>query len=267
MGKKVLILLVLGLLTALVAGFYYYQHKNNLKNLSERGKVLSSQVKYPPDYLVILVGDSMTEYLGNSDELRVYMSDYYPGKTFDFYNYGFGSTNILSLPDRLTGWTKHGRDYQPILDIDFDLIIIESFGHNPLSDYPLEEGLKVQTETLDKVVELISSKRPNSKIVFLATLSPNKKVYGGHLVDLSPEDRVRWANERIAYIKNHIKYAKDRSIPLINIFEKSLDVTGDGNLKYIEDKTYIHPSPSGIIFISQQIADFIHDQNLLPPKN
>ena len=265
MGKKVLILLFVVILATLAAGFFYIQHKNSQKELAERGKVLSSQVKNPPDYLVILVGDSMTEYLGNSAELRVFMNDYYPDNSFDFYNYGFGSTNILSLPDRLTGWTKHGRDYQPILDIDFDLIIIESFGHNPLSDYPLNAGLQKQTETLDKVVEMIRTKRPSVKIVFLATISPNKKLYAGHLVDLSSEDRARWAEERIAYIKNHIKYANDHNIPLINVFEKSLDLSGDGNLKYIEDQNYIHPSPNGIIFISQQIADFIYNNNLLSP--
>lgn len=263
MVKKGLILLLVLVLVATSFGLFYLKQKSDRKAFVEKGKALSSQVKYPPDYLVVLAGDSMTEYLGNSDELRVFMSEYYPDKTFDFLNYGFGSTNILSLPDRLTNWTQHGRAFQPILDIDFDLIIIESFGHNPLSEYSLDEGFKKQTETLDKSLALIKSKRPNSKIVFLATISPNKKVYAGHLVDLSPEKRILWANERVAYIKNHIEYAKSHNIPLINIFEKSLGLDGDGNLKYINDHDYIHPSPSGIIFISREIADFIYKNKLL----
>ena len=100
----------------------------------------SARVKYPVDYTIVLVGDSMTEVLGNSDELRKYLDEYYPNKTFEVLNYGFGSTNILSLPQRLTEKTFHGREFRPITDIDFDLIIIESFGHNPLSDLPLKEG-------------------------------------------------------------------------------------------------------------------------------
>ena len=263
MVKKGLTLLFILILVSTALGLFYLKDKHDKKVFAEKGKALSSQVKYPPDFLVVLVGDSMTEYLGNSDELRVFMSEYYPGKTFDFLNYGFGSTNILSLPDRLTNWTEHGRAYKPILDIPFNLIIIESFGHNPLSEYSLAEGLKKQDETLDKVVEMIRNKKPEAKIVFLATISPNKKVYAGHLVDLTPETRVIWANERVSYIKNHIEYADSHNIPLINVFEKSLDLSGDGNLKYIEDHNYIHPSPTGIIFISREIADFIYKKNLL----
>ena len=263
MVKKGLVLLFVFILLATSLGIFYLKQKADQKAFAEKGKALSSQVKYPPDFLVVLVGDSMTEYLGNSAELRVFMSEYYPGKTFDFLNYGFGSTNILSLPDRLVNWTEHGRAFKPILDIPFDMIIIESFGHNPLSEYPLEEGLRKQNETLDKIVELIRSKKPDAKIVFLATISPNKKVYAGHLVDLTPETRVIWANERVAYIKNHIEYASSHDIPLINVFEKSLDFEGNGNLKYIEDQNYIHPSPTGIIFISREIADFIYRNKLI----
>ncbi|OGE14354.1 hypothetical protein A3F00_05505 [Candidatus Daviesbacteria bacterium RIFCSPHIGHO2_12_FULL_37_11] len=264
MVKKGLVLLFILVLVSTILGIFYLKQKADKKAFVEKGKELSSQVKYPPDYLVVLAGDSMTEYLGNSDELRVFMSEHYPGKTFDFLNYGFGSTNILSLPDRLVSWTDHGRPFKPILDIPFNMIIIESFGHNPLSEFPLEEGLKKQSETLDIVVEMIKNKKPEAKIVFLATISPNKKLYAGHLLDLSPEQREIWAKERTEYIKNHIKYANDHSIPLVNVFEKSLDLYGDGNLKYIEDHNYIHPSPAGIIFISREIADFIYKNNLLP---
>lgn len=205
----------------------------------------------------------MTEFLGNSTELRGFLGNYYPNKSIDIYNYGFGSTNILSIPERLTKWTDHSRAYQPILDIDFNMIIIESMGHNPLSEYPLEEGLKKQTETLDTIISLIHEKRPKARLVFLATLAPNRKNYGLGSVDLSPEKRAEWADERTAYIKNHIGYARSHHIPLINVYENSLDFYGDGNLEYIEHQTYIHPSPKGIIFIQKQIADFIYKNKFL----
>ena len=112
----------------------------------------AGKVKYPQDYTIVMVGDSMTETLGNSDELKKFLADYYPGKTFEVLNYGFGATNILSVMDRLTKETEHGRKFRPILDIDYDLILIESFGQNPLSEHKPDEGLRIQREELKKIV-------------------------------------------------------------------------------------------------------------------
>lgn len=225
--------------------------------LDQKNSTLGIQSK--PDYTIVLVGDSMTEYLGNSDELRSYLKNYYPDKTFEILNYGFGSTNILSVEKRLKEETFHTRSFKAILDLDFDLILLESFGHNPLSEYPLEEGLQKQNQALDIILQSITEKKPNSKIVFAATISPNKYAYGRGVVELSDEERIKWAEERVAYIKNHIKYATSHNIPLINIFEKSLDEGGNGNTDYISNADYIHPSPQGVYFISEQIAKFISE--------
>ncbi len=225
--------------------------------ISPQGKV-----KYPQDYTFVLLGDSMTAALGNSVELKADLIKDYPNKTFEFLNYGFGSTNILSVEKRLTENTTNGRVYRPILDIDFNVILIESFGHNPLSEFPLEEGLKKQNEALDKIVSLISQSNPKATILFVATIAPNRRRYGEGQIDLSLEQRAKWADERTAYIKNHIKYAQDHNIPLINIYKDSL-VDGDGNLEYIDSANFIHPSPNGIIFISHEIADFIFKNKIL----
>ena len=91
-------------------------------------------------YLTVLVGDSMTDALGvNANQLRLDLISYYPTHEFVNYNYGFGSTNILSILDRLnTGSTYLGKTYPPILTQGFDLTIIESFAYNPLSQFPPE---------------------------------------------------------------------------------------------------------------------------------
>lgn len=226
--------------------------------ISPQGKV-----QYPEDYTFVLLGDSMTAALGNSVELKADLSKYYPNKTFEFLNYGFGSTNILSVEKRLTDpTTTNGRVYRPILNIDFNVILIESFGHNPLSEFPLEEGLKKQNEALDKIVSLISQSNPKATILFVATIAPNRRRYGEGQIDLSSEQRAKWADERTAYIKNHIEYAKSHNIPLINIYKDSL-VEGDGNLEYIDTASFIHPSPNGIIFISHEIANFIFKNKIL----
>ena len=218
----------------------------------------------PPDFKIVFIGDSMTEYLGNFDELQADLQSYYPGKTFLLLNYGYGSTNLLTVPDRLEKETSHsGRMFQPINDIDFNLVLIESFGHNPLSQYSLDEGLAKQNQLLDQIIGSITRKHPHSSIVFVATIAPNKENYGLGTVDLTPEKRIEWANERISYIQNHINYANSRNIPLINIYQKSLDQTGDGKLEYISNTDHIHPSPDGVYFISQEIADFIFSNHLL----
>jgi lysophospholipase L1-like esterase len=237
-------------------------HGGEPKTIQINGK---AKVKYPEDYTTVLVGDSMTEKLGNCDELRAYLKKYFPDKSFALLNYGFGSTNILSVEERLTKETQHGRSFRPILDIAFDVILIESFGHNPLSQFPLEEGLKKQTEALDKIVSIIRQGNPEAKIVFVGTIAPNKKRYGEGLVTLSPEKRAQWADERSAYIKNHLEYAKSHNIPSINIYEKSLNGNDGGNLDYINSADFIHPSPNGVYFISGEIGKALSEQKIIQP--
>lgn len=262
--------LILIILVIILIGVFFSQNINNKteklntkpQEVKENGRV---KVKYPEDHVIVMVGDSMTEKLGNSDEIRAYLKKDYPNKTFEVLNYGFGSTNILSVQERLEKETFHGRIFRPILDIAFDLILIESFGNNPLSEFPLEEGLKKQNEALDKIVASIKKENPTAKIVFVATISPNKKQFGRGQVDLTTEVREKWAEERIAYTKNHIKYANNHQIPLINIFEKSLNSDGDGKLDYISTTDYIHPSPSGVYFISEEITKYIFENKILDP--
>lgn len=211
-------------------------------------------------YTIILVGDSMTETLGpNTDKLREYLEIHYPNKEFGIFNLGAGSTNILTVEEKLD---------QDILNREFEVIIIESFGYNPLSDLLLEEGLKRQTQELDKIVSSIrnakSKAKVNSIIVFLATIAPNKDNYGKGAVDLTPAEREKWVSERSAYIQNHINYANAHNIPLINVYEKSLNPEGTGDVQYIEGATFIHPNEKGIDLISKEIADFLFNNHILP---
>jgi lysophospholipase L1-like esterase len=105
---------------------------------------------------------------------------------------------------------------------------------------------------------------PHAAIVFVATISPNKENYAKQTQPhTSAEDRAKLAEERISYIKNHIAYAKSHNIPLINMYEKSVTETGDGNMKYINPTDDIHPSFVGVDFIGHEIANFIHDNNIL----
>jgi lysophospholipase L1-like esterase len=226
---------------------------------------LKPTIKQSEAYTIIFVGDSMIDSLGeNFDYLKQDLEDYYPNTTFGLFNYGYGSTNILSLKERLNSETTYNdKANEAILDRVLDIIVIGSFGHNPLSELPLEEGLKKQTETLDDIVLQLVTKKPNTLIIFLAEFGPSEHNYARGVVDLSPEQRDIWVNERKAYIENHIDYANSHNIPLINIYEESL-VRGDVDLDYINKDNYIHPSSTGLIFMSQTIADFLHNSTIFP---
>lgn len=264
MVSKKIAFLLLFILSLVV--YFTYQNFNQAptSNNSASPEFNNGKVKYPQDYTIVMVGDSMTETLGNSVELKEYLSKYYPGKTFEVLNYGYGSTNILSVIDRITKETQHGRAFRAIQEIEYDLLLLESFGQNPLSQYPQEEGLKKQTEELGKIVKILKESNPKGKIVFVLSISPNKEIFAQNQVDLSSETRAKWVSERVAYMKNHEAFAKEHNIHLINIFEKSLLENGDGNPDYISTNDYIHPSPTGIVFISKIIADFISENKLLP---
>lgn len=257
--------LILTLLLLLLLGFYHAKTNYFLERQILKGIKQQAPQKPPFDKTIVLVGDSMTEYLGNLEELGYFLHRYYPNKKFLLLNYGYSSTNILSLPDRIGRDTYHlNRTFQAINDIPFDLILIESFGNNPLVDYPLKEGLKKQNDVLEKSVELLEQKHPKSSIVFIGTIAPSKEKYGIGAVNLTSEERKRWALERGAYIQNHIAFAKSHSIPFIDIYSISLNFWGDGDLKYLNPRDYIHPSPVGIYFIDDKIAEFIYKNRLLP---
>lgn len=224
------------------------------------------QVKQAPSYTILFVGDSMTAALGeNFDELRKDLANYYPNKVFGLFNYGFGSTNIFSVDDRLHNDTHYlGKTMPPILGRYFDVIIIESFGYNPLSQYNRELGLIHQTETTNKILAEIVEAKPESLIILMSTIAPSKQYFGQGTTDLSPHERQLEAEERIAYLENQISYAKKHNYPLIDVYHKSLDKNGNAILRYINPNDHIHPSIEGVKLISQTIADFLSQNNILP---
>lgn len=222
--------------------------------------ILGVSVKQQQKYIIILAGDSMMQTLGSGETISPTLMKYYPNKDLHILNYGIGSTSILTLPDRLTKGAIRGNETLiPILDHDFDLIFIESFGNNPLSNFPLGEGLKKQEEALDQSLKLIREKRPKAVIVFVATIAPNKERYAESIVNLTSEVRKKWVDERVAYIKNHIKYANDHHIYLIDLYDKSLNKYWD----YINNSDFIHPSNNGLIFMGEEIAQFIVSKRLM----
>lgn len=216
-------------------------------------------------YVTFLVGDSEVDVMGkNANQLRLDLIDLYPEHEFVNYNYGFGATNILSVPERLNTQTTYlGETFPPINEQIFDLIIFESFAYNPLSELPLSKGLQKQTEILDSSIKEIIKNHPNSVVAIMTPIAPSEEFFGKGLLDLTPEVRKQWVAERVAYIKNAIDFAEKNNIPLINVYEKSLMVDGKVNLKYFNRGNYIHPSAEGMN-LCQTIAGYIYQNNIFP---
>lgn len=216
-------------------------------------------------YRMVIVGDSIVGTLGpNANVLREALIVYYPSSEFVTYNYGYPSTNVLDLYERLTeGSQNDSKTNIPVIDLEVELIIIESFGYNPPSEYPLPEGLKKQNEELEKSVALILSKKPNVALAFLTPIAPDPVTYARSTRDLTPEMRKSWVEERIAYIDNHRKFAEERSIPVIDVYKASLKPDGTVDRTYISDD-FVHPSKKGIELISKTIADYIFTNKIFP---
>jgi lysophospholipase L1-like esterase len=216
-------------------------------------------------YRIIIAGDSIVASLGpNANTLRLDLINYYPDSEFVTYIYGYPSTNVLSLYPRLTENTNaNGVENQAILTQVYELIIIESFGYNPLSQYPLEEGLKKQNEELERSVAAILSKTPKAALAFMTPIALDPVNFARSTRNLSAQDRKRWVAERVAYIDNHRKFAEEKGIPVIDVYKASLKPDGTVDRTYISDD-FVHPSQKGIELMSKTIADYIFNNKIFP---
>ncbi|HKB88739.1 MAG TPA: SGNH/GDSL hydrolase family protein [Patescibacteria group bacterium] len=262
------------LILLLIVGVVYFLYSNKSKDLIQT--VINSPAPYQfpyknpvipknRSYRIVIVGDSIVASLGlNANTLREDLIKYYPDSEFVTYNYGYPSTNVLSLYERLTQKTKNDSAENPaILKQGFELIIIESFGYNPLSQFPLEEGLKKQNDELEKSVEAILSVKPNAALAFMTPIALDPLHFAMGTRDLSPTVRKQWVEERVAYINNHKKFAQEKGIPIIDVYEASLKPNGEVDRTYISDD-FVHPSKKGIDLISKTIADYIFANKIFP---
>lgn len=265
---------ILILLIVLIPAALFLLLLPRIKNLAVRSPPSPTPYQFPyknpvipknRSYRIIIVGDSIVHSLGiNANVLREDLIKYYPDSEFVTYNYGYPSTNVLSLYQRLTENTVDmGVGFQTILTMDFELIIIESFGYNPLSNYTLADGLKMQNDELEISVAAILSRKPNAALAFMTPIALDEDNYARGSRDLSVEMRTRWVKERTAYIDNHRKFAEERGIPVIDVYRASLKPNRLVDPKYISSD-YIHPSTKGIALISKTIADYIWSNKIFP---
>lgn len=287
MNKKYYaITIYITLLIAITVLLYVIRPKNQLQELTQIVPNLiptatptpfifttysAPKIEQKKVYKIAMVGDSMTAALGpHGGGLSEYMNLLYRKNNSDpqsiiIDNYA-KSSNIQAIDSQLSQkMTISEYTYGPLLSGNYDLILIESYAYNPLSQYGVDEGIKQQNLALNKLMTTLITTLPDASIVFVATIAPNIENYAKVTQpNNSSVERGKQAEERVAYLKNHIAYAKSHNIPLINIYEKSLSEKGDGNMKYINGTDDIHPSFAGVDFIGHEIGNYIHENQIIP---
>ena len=120
---------------------------------------------------------------------------------------------------------------------------------------------KKQNEELERSVRLILLEKPNVSLAFMTPIAPDPINFAKATINLSPEVRRSWVEERIAYIDNHRKFAQEKGIPVIDVYKASLQPDGEVDKSYISDDS-VHPSQKGIELMSKSIADYIFNNKI-----
>lgn len=218
-------------------------------------------------YNIFLIGDSMTAALGPRGGIFTELiSKEYPDNFFEVSNYAKGGQNVEEMSGRLNEPFEAAKDakFKPIMQGNPDIIIIESFGYNPLSEDGIKVGMEKQRTVMAEMFSTLEKRFPNTVIMFMATIAPDKKTYAQSLNHTRDGEGWAQAEERIGYITNHIDYALENNIPLINVYQESLDELGDGDTKYINPDDDIHPSAEGLALIARVMTRRIKEEKIIP---
>lgn len=226
-------------------------------------------IKKADKYNIFLIGDSMTHAFGPRGGIFTeLLTKEYPDRKFEVYNFAEAGYNIQQVSERFDEEIQASEElrWRPITSGDPvpNLIIIESFGYNPLSQLGRDEGMRKQEEVLTEIIKKLSERYPETVIMFLATIAPDKKTYSESATGADAQGRWIQAEERIEYITNHIDYAKEHNIPLIDAYHPSLDSEGDGDTVYINPDDDIHPSAEGLAHIARIMVKRIQEEKIFP---
>jgi len=220
-------------------------------------------------YNIYLIGDSMTHAFGPRGGIfSKLLTDQFPDKNIEVFNYAEAGVNISQLPERLDEEFQADRDLRlkSILSGDPEphIIIIESFGYNPLSELGKVDGLRKQEEVLTEVMKTLTDRYPGTVIMFMATIAPDKKTFSESATGGDSFGRWAQAEERIEYITNHIDFAREHDIPVIDTYGPSLDSEGDGDTRYINPDDDIHPSEEGLAHMARIMVKRITEEKVFP---
>lgn len=216
-------------------------------------------------YKIAVLGDSMVDTLGPGIPLlQSGLSGQYPGTAFTVLNYGVGATNIEYGIKRLHEPYEYlGAQVEALLSVKPDVIVVESFGYNPLS--LTQDRRNDHWLNMAKIIETIRDELPETEIVIAATIAPNDRVFGDGAPGIAFDAEEKSKRVRIIreYIENAVALAGQFSLPLADAYHDSLDADGNGKLSYINNGDHIHYSDAGRKLMTDKISRAIIDNRLL----
>jgi len=220
-------------------------------------------------FKIVALGDSMTDTAGEGCPLlRAELEKKYPGRKFDIHNYGVGGTRVGYGLWRLThNYEFNDKKYDALVKLDPDLVLVESFAYNNGSDGPREGGLPHFREMHHKIIETLRQKT-NAKIVYMATIAPDTDRFLESVPSFfnTPVSIRKWmAEDRMVYLEEAIKIAEEMELPLVNVYQASLDAAKQGLAleRWINPKDWIHPGEEGHKFIAENIVKVFVEKMLI----
>jgi lysophospholipase L1-like esterase len=218
---------------------------------------------------IVVLGDSMTDTAGEGCPiLCAELEKHYPGRPFDIYNYGVGGTRVGYGLWRLThDYEFNDKKYKALIKLDPDIVLVESFAYNNGSDGPREGGLSHFREMHRQIVETLREKT-NAKIVYVVTIAPDIEHFLESVPNFinTPVSIRKWmAEDRMVYLEETIKLAKEFKLPLVNVYQASLDAEKQGTPlgRWINPKDCIHPGEEGQQLIAENIVKVFVDKKII----
>ncbi len=218
---------------------------------------------------IVTLGDSMTDTAGEGCPiLCAELEKSYPGREFDMYNYGVGGTRVGYGLWRLTNdYEFNDKKYKALVKLDPDIVLVESFAYNNGSDGPREGGLSHFCEMHRQIVKTLREKT-NAQIVYVVTIAPDTEHFLESVPGFTntPVSIRKWmAEDRMIYLEETIKLAKEFELPLVNVYQASLDAAKQGTplACWIRPKDWIHPREAGQKFIAENIVKIFVEKKLI----
>ncbi len=192
----------------------------------------------------------------------------YPEIEFEVFNYGVGGTRVGYGLYRLTHeYEFNEKTYAPLISLDPDIVLVESFAYNNGSDGPREGGIEHFRKMHYQIVEVLKQ-QTNAIIVYIVTIAPDTEHFLESVPSFinTPVEIRKWmAEDRMMYLEETLKIAEELNLPVVDVYNASLDAAKQGIplSRWINPKDWIHPGEEGHKFITKNIAQTFVKKGLL----
>ena len=218
---------------------------------------------------IVATGDSMTQGAGDGcPALASALARAYPDQDFDIINQGVGGTRVGYGLWRLThDYEFEEKKCPPLVSLNPDFVILESFAYNNGADGSGEDGLKHFSDMHYKIVDTIKTKT-DAVILFVVTIAPDPNHFFETVPNFTntPKPILRWmAEDRVRYLEEAILIAGELNLPLVNVYAATLAAKENGTplSAFIDPEDSIHPNSKGHELTARLITDTFKQHHMI----